>query len=103
MCMLCSHKNNFFFYIQDLAKLALVKHLGLAGLHELIYPREYETNVDAKYSVSVAEKIRHQLTSFHIPQVNFINCYPLSISNGYISFEQMRKKHLEYFSFICRY
>ena len=82
--MLCSHKNDFIFYIQDLAKLALVKHLGLAGLHELIYPREYKTNVDAKYLFGAAEIIRHQLTSFNIPQVNFINCYPLSISNGYI-------------------
>ena len=56
--------------------MACVKHLGLAGLHEAIYPIDHETKEDAKYLAGAAEKMKHQFNSFNIPQVNIINFYP---------------------------
>ena len=63
--------------------MALVKHLGLAGLHEAIYPREHETNVDGKYLLSAVEKMRHQFNSFYIPQVDIINFHPSAAKYKY--------------------
>ena len=66
--------------------MALVKCLGLAGLHEAIYPKEHETKEDAKYLFGAAETMRHQFNSFNLPQVNIIICILLLLSKSSFKF-----------------
>ena len=54
--------------LQDIAKLALVKHLGIDGLHELMYPRDHETE-NASNADTTKLNLHHQLKNLYIPQV----------------------------------
>ena len=57
----------------------MVKHLGLAGLHELIYPREHEEKEKYFHEVDGAKReISHQLNAFYIPQVKH-NSYSMKL------------------------
>ena len=50
----------------------MVKHLGLAGLHELIYPRGHDATENANHDHEVDDakhELSHYFNAFYIPQV----------------------------------